>query len=536
MSGVEFRFETGSRGRHDLVEIMGGGVALIDADGNGLPDIYACNGGPIVPGVPAAATPCRLFMNEGNWKFRDATATCGAPGPDYAMGAAVGDYDNDGRDDLFVTGWRDQRLYRNLGGGRFEDVTTRAGVTSTLWSTSAAFADLDLDGDLDLYVSNYLAFDPKQAPFCAAPDGMRDFCGPELFPAEPDTLFRNNGDGTFTRIDQSAGIKDSDGRGLGVLIADFDSDGRLDVFVANDGTAHFCWRNLGNLRFENRAREWGLALDADGHAMAGMGVAWGDLTHDGRSDLVVSNYWNRSTVGFQNLGFGHFQAQTDALGLSATRDGLGFGLVLRDLNADGSLDLVQANGHVLDRQRLGVPFAMRPTILRGTRARFTDASPSAGPFFGRPTLGRGLAIGDLDRDGRADLVFASLDQPLALLRNETEVAASQVRLAAEFPSHPMATGALLRVLDANGIHDFEVASGGSYLSASETAFTVRPPVKSIDVLWPSGRQERWENLPNTPTIRLEEGSGLGWFGSLTPDRATARRTQADRAGASGRGR
>src|SRR5579875_3571858 len=199
-AGVTFRFETGTRGQHDLPEVMGGGVAVFDADGDGLLDIYLCNGGPIVATAGAADPPCRLYRNEGGWRFEDITHRAHAPGPSYAMGAAVGDYDGDGRDDLFVTGWRDQRLYRNLGGGRFEDATRRAGLASDAWGTSAAFADLDGDGDLDLYVATYLNYDVDSAPFCAAPDGRRDYCGPEDFPAQPDRLYRNNGDGTFTDV------------------------------------------------------------------------------------------------------------------------------------------------------------------------------------------------------------------------------------------------------------------------------------------------------------------------------------------------
>ncbi len=261
-AGVNFRFDTGSRGRHDLPEIMGGGVALFDADGDGRLDIYLCNGGPIEPTSGKRGSRCRLYLNEGRWHFKDISDRAAAPGPSYAMGAAVGDYDGDGRPDLFVTGWRDQRLYRNLGDGRFEDVTIRAGVSSDLWSTSAAFADLDGDGDQDLYVANYLDFDAESPPYCAAPDGRRDYCGPEDFPAQPDRLYRNNGDGTFTEISRLAGIDQPDGRGLGVLIAELTGDNRPDIYRRQRWHGLLAFRQpwqppfRGNRRSGGRGPRW----------------------------------------------------------------------------------------------------------------------------------------------------------------------------------------------------------------------------------------------------------------------------------------
>src|SRR5262249_41522139 len=212
-----------------------------------------------------------------------------APGPSYAMGAAVGDYDGDGREDLFVTGWRDQRLYRNLGGSRFEDVTRRAGLSSNEWSTSAAFADLDGDGGLGLYVATYLGYEPEPAPFGAPPDGRRDYCGPEDFPAQPDHLYRNNGDGTFTDVSHQAGIDLPDGRGLGVLIAEMTGDNRPDIYVANDSSPCWLFANRGGLKFEEVGEQAGIARDGDGNVISGMGVAQGDLDSDGLLDLVVAN-------------------------------------------------------------------------------------------------------------------------------------------------------------------------------------------------------------------------------------------------------
>ncbi|HEY2156888.1 MAG TPA: VCBS repeat-containing protein, partial [Isosphaeraceae bacterium] len=412
-SGVVFRFHAGSRGKHDLPEIMGGGVAMIDVDGDGHLDLYFPNGGPI--GGDGPDPPGALFRNNGDGTF--APLPDPPPGPPYAMGCAVGDYDGDGRDDLFVTGWRGQRLYRNAG-GKFVDVTDRAGLACNLWTTAAAFADLDDDGDLDLFVAAYLDYDAATAPFVAAPDGKRDYAGPEDFPAQPDRLYRNNGDGTFTEISEAAGVDRPDGRGLGVLVADLVGDSKLDIFVANDGTPNFLFENLGDLRFEEVAAPAGVARDGRGEVPAGMGVALGEV--DGRDTLFVGNFHDRATIAFAAAGRGVFEDATARLGLDRlTRRVTGFGLALADFDGDGRLDFLQANGHVLDRERLGDPFAMRITLLSNAGGRFVDASAAAGPAFARPILGRGLAIGDLDYDGRPDAVIGVLDGAALVLRNVT---------------------------------------------------------------------------------------------------------------------
>ena len=508
-AGVTFRFETGSRGRHELPEIMGGGVALIDGDGDGRLDLFFCNGGPI--DGPIDNSPCRYYRNLGAGAFANETARARAPGPVYAMGAAVGDYDGDGRDDLFVTGWRDQRLYRNAGGGQFDDVTERAGLQSNVWSTSAAWADLDGDGDLDLYVAAYLDFDAAHAPFCAAPDGFRDYCGPEDFPAQPDRLYRNNGDGTFTDVSRSAGIDLPEGRGLGVVVADLTGDARPDVFVANDGTPCWLFENLGGLRFREVGQAAGVAVDGQGQALAGMGAAVGDLDGDGRSDLVVTNFLGRSTVAFQAQGGGAFLDASAPVGLTATtRRVNGFGLALVDLDADGRLDLVQANGHVLDRARLGVPFAMRPTLLRNAGDRFEDVSTGAGPWFSRTILGRGLAVGDLDGDGRPDLVVSALDAPVALLRNESPGRSVAVELVGgRTRQTPFA--ARLRATVAGRVVVRDIVGGGSYLSASDRRVYLglgdALRIDRIDVTWPGGEVESWTDLPATASVKLVAGTG-----------------------------
>ncbi|WP_435008287.1 CRTAC1 family protein [Tundrisphaera lichenicola] len=509
-AGVSFRFEAGSRGLHDLPEIMGGGVVLIDFDGDGRLDIYLCNGGPIVPEAGRPDPPCRLFRNEGDWRFLDVTDRAGAPGPSYAMGASVGDFDGDGLDDLFVTGWRDQRLYRNAGLGKFEDVTDRAGVGSDLWSTSAAFADLDGDGDLDLYVAAYLDFDPAFAPFCAAPDGKRDYCGPEGFAAQPDRLYQNDGDGTFTDVSKDSGVDRPGGRGLGVVVGDLVGDRGLDIFVANDGTACRLFENRGGLRFEEVGLASGVALDGRGDALAGMGVALGDIDGDGLDDLVVGNFLGRSTIGFRAIGGGMFLDDSDGLGLSTTRVVLGFGLALADFDLDGRLDLLQANGHVLDRARLGQPFAMRPTLLRNRGGRLADVTPEAGPWFARPILGRGLAVGDLDGDGRIDAVVNALDAPAAVLRNISEAGRSlRLDLIGRHPSPRSAIGAKVRATFGGRTLSRIVLGGGGYLSSSDRSMILglgdSEGVDRLEVTWPSGRVETWRDL-KAGRLKIEEGT------------------------------
>jgi hypothetical protein len=427
------------------------------------------------------------------------------------MGCAVGDIDGDGRDDLFVTGWRGQRLYRNRGGGKFADVTAEAGLECDLWTTSAAFADLDGDGDLDLYVAAYLDYDPATAPFTAAPDGRRDYPGPEDFPAQPDRLYKNNGDGTFTDVSKSAGVDIAGGRGLGVLVADLVGDAKPDIYVANDGSPCFLFENKGGLKFEDVALASGVALDGRGGVLAGMGVVLGEL--DGRETLVVTNFLDRSTIAFAPVARGTFEDATAPLGLDrATRRVNGFGIALADFDGDGRLDLVQANGHVLNRERLGVPFAMRPLVLRNTGRHLVDVSDLAGPAFARPALGRGLAVGDLDGDGRPDVVIARLDAPALILRNVSPGPPGlTLELVARPPSHHSATGAIVRATIGMQTHVRRVVGGGSYLSASDRRVHLglgeASKVDRLEVEWPSGRKEAWTDLASGRSLRLAEGSG-----------------------------
>lgn len=431
-SGLDFRFRNGSRGRFDLPEIMGGGFALADFDADGLPDLFFCQGGPIdQPAVQrqmresrsdsniatANDPPCVWYKNLGGMRFRRVEA--GLPGPSYAMGAWPADFDADGLVDLFVTGWQGWALYRNLGGWKFEDRTAELGQSIPAWSTAAVWRDFDRDGRLDLFVGGYLEFDARRAPFCAAPDGSRDYCGPEDFRPVANRLFAGTGQGRFADVSDRLGTTRQTGRTLGVLAFDFDSDGDEDLFVANDGTACELLMQQKGGSFRDEAIDRGLAFDSSGNPLAAMGVA---VVQEGdRTDLFVTNFFGRGTVQFRSQAGRVFRDISAETGLKqATARFNGFGIAVTDFEGDGVNEVVQANGHVLSRERLGTPFAMPPVLLRLSNAsKYERVEQAVFPVTNRPMLGRGLAVADLDGDSKPDLLIAALDGPPVLLRNVT---------------------------------------------------------------------------------------------------------------------
>ncbi len=369
---------------------MSGGVGLIDFDNDGRLDVYAVQGGRFPPGSSRAGKGGgdRLFRNRGDGSFADVTDATGigAMTRGYGHGVAVGDYDNDGHADLFITRWRSYALYRNRGDGTFEDVTTAAGLGGDRdWPTSAAFADLDNDGDLDLYVCHYLKWDTDNPRTCRNAERSIDVsCDPRSFEALPDHVFRNDA-GHFVDVTARTGLVDRDGRGLGVVAADVDDDNRVDLFVANDLSANYLLRNRGDLRFDEEGLTSGVACNASGGSQAGMGVAAGDLDGDGRVDLTVTNFFNESTTLFHNLGGGQFADYSTVVGLAVpSRDRLGFGVGFVDVNNDGRLDLMTANGHLND-YRPEVPYAMPVQLLiGGPGGRLTDVTARGRSSAARP--------------------------------------------------------------------------------------------------------------------------------------------------------
>ena len=519
-AGLRFVFDNGQSPRRQLPEIMAGGVGLLDYDGDGWLDVFVVQGGQFPPDASHPSTGDRLFRNRGHGKFEDATERSGIARMKrgYGHGVTVGDVDNDGRPDIFVTRWQSYALYRNRGDGTFEDITDRAGLGGDRdWPTSAAFADLDNDGDLDLYVCHYLAWDADHPAVCthAGKQGgelkqRNDYCTPRPFPSRPDHLFRN--DGThFLDVTAEAGIADSHGRGLGVVAADVDDDGRVDLFVANDTTANYLWHNLGGMRFEEAGISSGVACNATGLFQGGMGTAVGDLDRDGLPDLFVTNFYGESTSFFRNMGNTLFADQTSTIGLvGPSRYLLGFGVVLFDANNDGRLDLAQTNGHVLD-DRPEVSFDMPGMLMiGGDDGRLIDVTRNAGPVWSVPRIGRGLAAGDLDNDGRIDLVSVPQNTPLVFFHNRTATTAGHAVsfLLEGTKSNRDGIGAVVTVMAGGRSLRAWRYGGGSYESASDPRVHFglgQDRALEVEVRWPSGLVDRFKNIASDRCYRLREG-------------------------------
>jgi tetratricopeptide (TPR) repeat protein len=511
-AGISYYYESGAGGHPlHIADTMGGGVGLIDFDNDGWLDIYLVNGCrlPFDPEDPPR--PNLLYRNQRDGTFRDVTAAAGVRGKGYGMGCAVGDYDNDGDDDLFVTGFKGTILYRNRGDGTFEDVTSSAGVFSDRWTTAAGFGDLDGDGDLDLVAITYVDVSQADDRACRDHAGHPIHCSPGVYAAQDDLLYRNNGDGTFTEVSHEAGFVASGGRGLGLAIADFDDDGRIDIFVANDASPNFLFRNRSAWRFEEIGLEAGVATNGSGRATASMGVVADDLDGDGRIDLFITNLVNESNTFYRNLGGGMFADATLGAGLDApSRPRTGFGDAALDADNDGRVDLFVANGHVDDRPWANSPMAHPALFFWGRgRGRFTMAAPAdAASYFSRRVVGRGVAAGDLDNDGRVDLVVIHRDAPAALLWNR-EKAGHWLGLrlrGVRSARTPIGARVTCR---AGGQSVVRWLTGGTgYLSAHDSRLWFglgsTAKVDRLEIRWPSGLSQSWIDLPADRIVSVEE--------------------------------
>jgi hypothetical protein len=514
--GLAFRHENGASPDKYMPETMGSGGLIFDYDADGWPDIFLVNGGSFVDADLTRRALHGLYRNDGNRVFTDVTDISGIGVSGYGMGACAADYDNDGRIDLYITSAGPNRLYRNLGGGAFDDVTSRAGVGWEPWSASCAFGDIDNDGDVDLYVANYVNFTPQNNKYCGN-GGVRDYCHPHAYDGLPDVLYRNEGDGTFTDISAEAGISLASGKGLGVVMADYDIDGRLDIYVANDSVPNFMFRNLGGGKFEESAMWAGVAVGVDGRPLAGMGTDMADVDNDGLPDVFVTNL-NRETHNlYRSLGNGQFQESTFESGLgAATLPFVGFGAAFFDYDNDTDLDLAIANGDVLDNA--ATPKAQLNLLLAndGT-GRFSPVGVSSGPGFAIRKVSRGLVVGDLDNDGRVDiLVTHNADSP-DLLWNEgdTNNHSLIVRLVGS-ASNRDGIGATVR-LGVGGLTEGltlvrTVRAGSSYLGQTDLrvhfGLGAAESAGPLDIVWPSGVRDRIETVDADRILTVTEGLGV----------------------------
>lgn len=512
-AGIDFQYFNGQSGLKYIVETIGGGVAVLDDDLDGWPDLYFPQGAPLDGGAKIGPFQDRLYRNQNGRRFHDVTEAARLGDTRYSLGAAVGDYNHDGFPDLFVANFGTNVLYRNNGDGTFRDVTEAAGLDDSALSSSAAFADFDNDGLLDLYVVNYVA-DPLR--ICRNAHGEIATCDPQNFDGEQDRLYVNAGDGTFLDVTERAGIKAAGGKGLGIVVADFDGDARSDIYVANDGTPNFLFRNVstpkGGLAFIEVGLTSGAAMNGEGRSEAGMGIACADFNRDGRPDLYVTNFYHETNTLYLNQGNGFFIDATDRSGLARpTLNVLGFGTQALDVNMDGWPDLVVANGDIDDYRAFGRPWKMKPQLFMNLKGKaFDHAGKRAGSYFTGEYLGRGMARLDFNRDGLPDLVVVHFDRPAALLMNETPDPGHKLVLQLKgIRSNRDAVGALVHVTGGGRTQTVPVCGGDGYCAANERRLLVglgrATSVERLRIEWPSGRRDQWEDLDVDGELLLVEG-------------------------------
>jgi hypothetical protein len=520
--GLKFTHINGATGQYYMAEQMGAGVALFDYDNDGDLDVFLVQGGSLAPGSSGGAAPTsRLFRNDlqpaGGMRFTDVTERAGVGLRTYGMGTAVGDYDGDGDLDLLVTSFGPETLYRNNGDGTFTDVTKQAGVSDDVWSTSATFVDYDRDGYLDLFVANYVDFTVAGNRLCHDSVGARDYCSPRVYRPVADRLYRNLGNGRFANVTESAGISRADGSGLGVVAGDYNADGWLDLYVANDATPNQLWINRRNGTFVDEGMISGTAVNAAGNPEGSMGIASGDVDADGDEDLFITNIIGETFAFYENDGRGNFEDVRTRLGLAApTAAFTGFGTDWFDYDHDGWLDLFITNGAVnlIEAQRgQPMPFKMRNQLFRNTGSgRFEETSAAAGPAFARAEVGRGAAFGDIDNDGDIDIVVTNNGGPVWLLLNQTGRDRKSLQLRLEQPTaNRLAFGAWVG-LERAGQKTLwrRVKADGSYLSANDSrlhfGLGASPSFDAVVVKWPDGQEERWTGIKADRVVTLRRGS------------------------------
>jgi hypothetical protein len=499
---------------------MGSGVALFDYDNDGRLDIFFANGAPLSDPTPKGTIPQktgpkywnRLYHQKSDGTFEDVTEKAGLKGVGYDMGVAVGDYDNDGYEDLYVTGLGGNHLYHNNGNGTFTDVTQTSGTGGSGWSTSATWVDLDNDGLLDLVVLRYVKWDFDDIWCGEHIEGHRSYCHPDVFEAIAPLVYHNDGHGHFTEIAAKTGL-DHPAKGLGISIGDFDGDGKVDVAIANDSMVEYLYHGKGDGTFEETGMIAEIAVDGEGRTYAGMGIDLQDFDNDGLPDLIITNLANQKYALYRNNGDGSFSYDSYVSGIGGmTLLHSGWGIKFFDYDNDGRKDLLIAQGHDLDTVELNYPqlhYKEPPLLAYNTGKGFVDVSSQSGPAFEQRWVGRGLAIGDIDNDGRVDAVFTTNGGLAYILRNETKTENHWLVLSiVGHKSNRDGIGAVIKLTTAAGSQWVTVTTGGSYLSASDKrahfGLGSATVASTVEIHWPSGIVQTLHNVRGDQILTVDE--------------------------------
>lgn len=514
-AGIKFTHNSGRSGKKFLPETMGAGAAFFDADGDNRPDILLLNSKDWQ--ARGRRSIGALYRNNGNGTFTNITAGSGLDVEMYAMGVAAADFDNDGRMDVYITALEGDRLFRNEGRGKFRDVTKTSGIANANFGTSAAWLDYDKDGNADLFVANYVQWTMKGDLWCSLDGATKSYCTPESYKGTMSKLYRNVGGGRFEDVTKKAGMADANSKSLGVAVLDYNMDGWPDLFVANDTQPNKLYRNRGNGTFTEEAVGAGVAFGEDGVARGAMGVDAADYDRSGRPHLLVGNFSNQMLGLYHNEG-GLFvdEAPRSPVGRASLLS-LAFGVFFFDYDLDGHPDIFAANGHIdeeIGRVQPKIQFRQPPLLFRNNgKGRFENASAAVGPEFVRPVVARGAAYADYDGDGDLDVLITTNHGPAFLYRNDGGNANSWITLRLQgTKSNRSALGATVRIESGSGKQWQTVRSGSSYCSQSDLALTFGlgrdAAVGVIEVLWPSGARQRFTNLPAKQRLIIDEAKGI----------------------------
>ncbi|HSE97839.1 MAG TPA: CRTAC1 family protein [Blastocatellia bacterium] len=520
-SGITFKHISSPEKRY-IVESMSGGLALLDYDNDGWLDIYFVNSLTMDLLSSKSKPQSELYRNNSNGTFTNVTAKAGVGDTGWGMGVCVGDYNNDGWDDIYVTCLGQNRLFKNNGDGTFADVTKAAGVGDPRWSTGAAFLDYDNDGDLDLFVANYVDFDVNNLPSKERPclyRGIEVQCGPRGLRGAGDTLYQNNSDGTFTDVSAKAGVTDPNGYyGMGVVCSDFDFDGFVDIFVANDATPNFLYRNKGDGTFKDIGFLSGAAVNENGSEQACMGVTVGDYDHDGKFDIFATNFSQEYNVLYRGVGTNMFaDASYTAKVAEVSMPYVGWGTRFFDYDNDGWIDLFVGNGHVypqVDKANLDAGYRQRKFLHKNNRdGTFTEVAAQSGPALMEKRVSRGVVFGDIDNDGDVDIVINDLDGAPSLLRNDGGNANNSVLIkTVGTRANRNGIGARVKVVSGDLTQIDEVRSGASYISHNDFrlhfGLEKRTKIDLIEVHWPGGAIDKIEGSAANRLLVIKEGKGL----------------------------